>query len=80
MAAEFVTAFKTSQIATGAVVSAEVGGVRVAVANVGSTAARTCGGRRADQKERRAVSLEKLADERVDLRSMSKSSGPRGAL
>ena len=31
-------------------------------------------------KERRAVSLEELADESVDLRSMSISSGPRGPL
>ena len=31
-------------------------------------------------KERRAVSLEELADESVDLRSVSISSGPRGPL
>ena len=37
MAAEFLTVFKTSQIAPGAVVSADVRGVRVAVANVGGT-------------------------------------------
>ena len=37
MATEFVTIFKTSQIAPGAVVSADVRGVRIAVANVGGT-------------------------------------------
>ena len=37
MAAEFLTVFKTSQIAPGAVVSVDVRGVRVAVANVGGT-------------------------------------------
>ena len=37
MAAEFLTVFKTSQIAPGAVVSADVRGLRVAVANVGGT-------------------------------------------
>ena len=37
MAAEFVTVFKTSQIASGAVMSADVRGVRIAVANVGGT-------------------------------------------
>ena len=37
MSPEFLTVFKTSQIAPGAVVSADVRGVRVAVANVGGT-------------------------------------------
>ena len=37
MAAEFLTVFKTSQIAPGAVVSADVRGTRIAVANVGGT-------------------------------------------
>ena len=37
MATAFVTIFKTSQIAPGAVVSADVRGVRIAVANVGGT-------------------------------------------
>jgi 3-phenylpropionate/trans-cinnamate dioxygenase ferredoxin subunit len=37
MATEFLTIFKTSQIAPGAVVSASVRGLRVAVANLGGT-------------------------------------------
>jgi nitrite reductase/ring-hydroxylating ferredoxin subunit len=37
MSPEFLTVFKTSQIAPGTVVSADVRGLRVAVANIGGT-------------------------------------------